>query len=82
VEGHTDTDGNAAFNWDLSVGRATSVVKELTKNGVDPSRITAAGRGEFQPVASNKTPSGKAKNRRTEIILSPRLDALYDIINE
>jgi len=81
VEGHTDTDGDAAFNWDLSVGRATSVVKELTKNGVDPKRITAAGRGEFYPVATNDTSAGKAQNRRTEIILSPKLDALYNIIN-
>jgi chemotaxis protein MotB len=81
VEGHTDTDGEASFNWDLSVGRATSVVKELTKNGVDPKRITAAGRGEFYPIASNNSSAGKAQNRRTEIILSPKLDALYNIIN-
>ncbi len=82
VEGHTDTDGDAAFNWDLSVGRATSVVKVLTANGVDPTRITAAGRGEFYPVASNDTAAGKAKNRRTEIILTPKLDLLYQIIEE
>jgi chemotaxis protein MotB len=81
VEGHTDTDGEASFNWDLSVGRATAVVKELTKNGVDPKRVTASGRGEFYPVATNDTSSGKAQNRRTEIILTPKLDALYNIIN-
>ena len=82
VEGHTDTDGDAAFNWDLSVGRATSVVKVLTANGVDPQRITAAGRGEFYPVASNDTAKGKAQNRRTEIILTPKLEALYELIGE
>lgn len=81
VEGHTDTDGDANFNWDLSVQRATSVIKELTANGVDPARITAAGRGEHFPVAPNDTATGKAQNRRTEIILTPNLDALYSIIN-
>lgn len=81
VEGHTDTDGDAAFNWDLSVGRATTIVKELTKNGVDPKRITASGRGEYFPVAPNDTAQGKAQNRRTEIILEPNLDALYQLIN-
>ncbi|MEQ8704504.1 MAG: OmpA family protein [Phaeodactylibacter sp.] len=82
VEGHTDTDGDAAFNWDLSVGRATSVVKVLTADGLDPARITAAGRGEFYPVASNDTAKGKAQNRRTEIILTPKLEALYELIGE
>jgi chemotaxis protein MotB len=81
VEGHTDTDGSADLNWDLSVGRATSVVKELTRNGVEPQRIIAAGRGEFFPVAPNTSEQGKAQNRRTEIILTPRLDALFNIIN-
>jgi chemotaxis protein MotB len=80
VEGHTDTDGDADFNWDLSVGRATAVVKELTKGGVDPKRVTAAGRGEFFPVATNETAAGKSQNRRTEIILTPKLDALYELI--
>ncbi|MCB0638841.1 MAG: OmpA family protein, partial [Lewinella sp.] len=80
VEGHTDTDGEADFNWDLSVGRATAVVKVLTANGVAPERIIASGRGEFFPVASNNTSAGKAQNRRTEIILTPRLDVLYDLL--
>lgn len=79
VEGHTDSDGESAFNWDLSVGRATTVVKELTRNGVSPERIIAAGRGEFYPVAPNSSASGKAQNRRTEIILTPDLDQLYTI---
>ncbi len=81
VEGHTDTDGTADLNWDLSVGRATSVVKELTRSGLDPKRIIASGRGEFFPVATNTDEQGKAQNRRTEIILTPKLDALFDLIN-
>jgi chemotaxis protein MotB len=81
VEGHTDTDGTADFNWDLSVSRATAVVKELTSHGVEPKRITAAGRGFYVPVDSNESAEGKAKNRRTEIILSPKLDQLYRLLN-
>ncbi|HMQ64146.1 MAG TPA: OmpA family protein [Flavilitoribacter sp.] len=82
VEGHTDTDGTASRNWDLSVLRATSVVKVLTQYNVSPARIIASGRGFYAPVASNNTPLGKAQNRRTEIVLSPKLDELYNIINE
>jgi len=81
VEGHTDSDGDDALNWDLSVGRATSVVKELTKNNVDPKRIIAAGRGEHFPVAGNESSAGKAQNRRTEIILTPKLDVLYQLLD-
>ncbi len=80
VEGHTDSDGSAERNWELSVLRATAVVNVLTDNGVDPKRVTASGRAFFDPVASNATSSGKAQNRRTEIILSPNLDELYDIL--
>ncbi|MGB4829976.1 MAG: OmpA family protein, partial [Chitinophagales bacterium] len=70
-------------NWDLSVLRATSIVKILTvDNSVDAKRVTAAGRGEYFPVADNGTTDGKSKNRRTEIILSPNLDALYDLLNK
>lgn len=82
VEGHTDTDGDAAFNWDLSVGRATTVVKELTTNGVAADRIIASGRGQFYPIAANTTAAGKAQNRRTEIILTPKLEGLYELIGE
>jgi chemotaxis protein MotB len=82
VEGHTDTDGEAAFNWDLSVGRATTVVKELTTNGVAAERIIAAGRGQFYPIAANSTAAGKAQNRRTEIILTPKLEGLFELIGE
>jgi chemotaxis protein MotB len=86
VEGHTDSDayrGNQQVrdNWDLSVMRATSVVKILTENsGVSPLRVSAAGRGEFMPLASNDTPEGKAKNRRTEIILTPNLSGLLELV--
>ncbi len=88
VEGHTDSDafnGSTAIkdNWDLSVMRATSIVKILTDNpGVDPQRITAAGRSEYLPIASNETREGKAKNRRTEIIITPNLDELMQVLGE
>lgn len=88
VEGHTDADafnGKTAVkdNWDLSVMRATSIVKILTANkGVDPARITAAGRSEFVPVATNETVEGKAKNRRTEIIITPDLDKIVKVLGE
>lgn len=88
VEGHTDTDpfnggGTIKDNWDLSVMRATSVVRILTEEGkMNKTMLTAAGRGEFVPVADNNTAAGKAKNRRIEIILTPNLDALFEIINE
>ncbi len=82
VEGHTDPDGSPAKNWDLSVRRATAVVKILTETNVNADRITASGRSFYYPIASNATAAGKAKNRRTEIILSPNLDQLYKIINE
>lgn len=82
VEGHTDSDGNASSNWDLSVKRATAVVKILTTHGLEPERVTAAGRAFYAPLVSNGTKDGRAKNRRTEIILSPNLDDLYKLINE
>lgn len=86
VEGHTDNvpigRGTQYMNdnWDLSVMRATSIVRILTNNGLDPSIITAAGKGEFAPVASNDSASNKALNRRTEIILTPKLDELFEIL--
>jgi len=86
IEGHTDTvpirNDKFADNWALSVGRATSIVRILTKDyGVDPHRIVASGRGEFKPVQSNETAEGKTLNRRTEIILSPNLAPLYQLLN-
>ncbi len=82
VEGHTDSDGAPAANWDLSVRRATAVVKILGDFGVSPSRMTAAGRGLYAPVAPNDSAANKALNRRTDIILSPKLDQLYQIIKQ
>jgi chemotaxis protein MotB len=86
VEGHTDSvpyggSGKLVDNWDLSAKRATSIVRILTKDSkIDPAKITAAGRGEFSPIESNATPEGRAKNRRTEIILMPDLSKLYEIV--
>lgn len=82
VEGHTDSDGTPAANWDLSTRRATAVVKILGEYGVPPARMTASGRGLYAPVAPNDTPANKARNRRTEIILSPKLDQLYQMIKQ
>ncbi|WP_251966239.1 OmpA family protein [Parabacteroides sp. AD58] len=86
IEGHTDTKPihTARFedNWDLSVIRATSVVRILTKDyGVSPMQIVPSGRGEFMPVADNETADGRSKNRRTEIIIAPKLDELLKILN-
>lgn len=80
VEGHTDPDGTAEKNWDLSVSRATSVVKILTGYGANPDNIIASGRAYYFPIAPNDTEEDKSKNRRTEIILSPDLNALYSLI--
>ena len=87
IEGHTDDvpyggQGTVADNWDLSTKRATAIVRILVNNNVSPKQITAAGRGEFLPVASNASVSGKAKNRRIEIILAPNLDAINELLNE
>ncbi len=86
IEGHTDnvpykSRGEIKDNWDLSVMRATSIIRIILDNSnVDPKRLTASGRGEFMPVASNKSADGRAKNRRTEIILTPKLDELFKIL--
>lgn len=88
VEGHTDNDpfngtGVLKDNWDLSVKRATSVVRILTEKGnVEPTKVAASGRSEYIPVVENSTKEDKAKNRRTEIILSPKLDKIMDLINK
>jgi len=86
IEGHTDNvpltgQNQVKDNWDLSVMRATSIVKILLANGkINPKRLVASGRGEFLPVEPNTSAANKAKNRRTEIILSPKLDELMQII--
>ncbi|MDZ4668175.1 MAG: OmpA family protein [bacterium] len=87
IEGHTDNVPikTAQFkdNWDLSVARATNIVRLLDETyKVDAKMLTAAGRGEYVPKASNETTEGRAKNRRTEIILTPKLDELYKLINK
>lgn len=87
VEGNTDTDPisrpNIRNNWDLSTLRASSVVQALQNNyGVDPKRMTAGGRGEYNPVASNSTVEGKALNRRTQIIITPKLDQFMELIDQ
>lgn len=87
IEGHTDSKpiNTVQFkdNWDLSVIRATSVVRILTKDyGVNPLQIQPCGRGEFMPVADNESADGRAKNRRTEIIMAPKLDKLYQMLNQ
>ncbi|WP_396210783.1 OmpA family protein [Flavobacterium sp.] len=89
IEGHTDNDkfggavGGVENNWDLSTKRATAIVNILTENkNVNKQNLTAAGRGEFAPIASNDTSEGKAKNRRIEIILTPKLDEISKMLNE
>jgi len=86
IEGHTDSipinTNRFKDNWDLSVARATSVVRILTTNGVEPDRLTASGKGEFTPKASNATKEGRATNRRTELVLSPKLNELMQLLGQ
>lgn len=90
IEGHTDNDkitgtltGGIENNWDLSTKRATAIVNILTSNPkVNKSNLTAAGRSEFAPLMSNESAEGKAKNRRIEIILTPKLDEITKLLNE
>lgn len=87
VEGHTDNvpigkkSQYMQDNWDLSVMRATSITKILTKAGVSTSQITASGKGEYSPLVANTSDQNKQKNRRTEIIITPHLDELFKILN-
>jgi chemotaxis protein MotB len=86
VEGHTDDvpfakgTGSISDNWELSALRATSIVKVLVGEGAPAARLTAAGRGEFIPVAEGKTAEARQKNRRSEIILTPKLDELFKVL--
>jgi len=87
IEGNTDnvpiSKPNIRNNWDLSALRASSVVQALqNQHGVDPKRLTAGGRGEYNPVASNATEEGRAKNRRTQIIITPKLDEFMELIGQ
>ena len=89
IEGHTDNDkffgavGSIENNWDLSTKRATAIVNILNENAkINKQNLTAAGRGEFAPLMSNDTPEGKSKNRRIEIILTPKLDEISKLLND
>lgn len=87
IEGHTDSKsiktGFIQDNWDLSVMRATSITRILQyKYGVKPERLVAAGRSQYTPLASNDTSEGRSKNRRTKIIIMPKLDEFFDILNQ
>jgi chemotaxis protein MotB len=88
IEGHTDNvpyagSGQVKGNWDLSTKRATAIVQILRENvDINPENLTAAGRGEYAPVATNDTAEGKAKNRRIEVILTPKLDEITKLLND
>lgn len=87
IEGNTDNvpiiKPNIRNNWDLSALRASSVVQSLQNNyGVDPKRLTAGGRGEYNPIAANDNETGKTQNRRTQIIITPKLDQFMDLIGK
>jgi len=86
IEGHTDNvpikTNLYKDNWDLSVARSTNIVRMICDEfGVESKRVTASGKGEYFPVANNETPEGRAKNRRTEIVLSPKLEELFKLLN-
>ncbi len=87
IEGNTDnvpiSRENIRNNWDLAALRASSVVQELqNRYGVDPKRLTAGSRGEYNPIASNDTPAGRQRNRRTQIIITPKLDEFLELIDQ
>lgn len=87
VEGHTDNvpikNSVLVDNWDLSVKRATSIVRILQNDfGIDPKRLVASGRGEFIPLTDNSSPDGRARNRRTRILVLPKIDQFYDMIEK
>ena len=86
IEGHTDSipiRGKYEDNWALSTARASSIVRILVNDyKVDPRSVVASGHSMYDPIATNSTPEGRAQNRRTEIILSPKLDELYNLINQ
>ena len=88
IEGHTDNvpmkgTGEIKDNWDLSVMRATSVVKIITSNSnISPDRLTAAGKGEFNPLDNSNTVDGRKKNRRIEVVITPKLDEIFKVLEK
>lgn len=86
VEGHTDNvpyqSGVLLDNWDLSVKRSTAIIRELQNLGINPERLVAAGRADYVPLVSNDTPENRAINRRTRIVVLPKIDQFYDLIEK
>jgi chemotaxis protein MotB len=86
IEGHTDSRSYASGvlldNWDLSVKRSTSVIRELQKMGVNPSQLIAAGRSSYVPLVDNENAMNRAKNRRTRVVVMPKIDQFYNMIEE
>jgi len=83
IEGHTDNTGTAKINWELSAMRAVSIINLIQENSsIDPGRLIASGRGMYHPVDNANTPDAKLKNRRIEIILTPKLEVLFKLLNE
>jgi chemotaxis protein MotB len=86
IEGHTDSksysNGLLVDNWDLSVKRSTSVIRELQSMGVNPAQLIAAGRSSYIPLAENDTAENRAKNRRTRVVVMPKIDQFYDMIEK
>jgi chemotaxis protein MotB len=84
IEGHTDSqsysNGLLVDNWDLSVKRSTSIIRELQGMGVDPAQLVAAGRSSYVPLTTNDTAINRAKNRRTRVVLLPKIDQFYEMI--
>ena len=86
IEGHTDSrsysSGVLLDNWDLSVKRSTSIIRELQKMDVNPSQLIAAGRSSYVPLVDNDTALNRAKNRRTRVVVMPKIDQFYDMIEK
>ncbi|TWP28738.1 hypothetical protein ETU09_05330 [Apibacter muscae] len=87
IQGHTDSDkyvgnGNIKDNWDLSVMRATAITKILQSEGISPEKMTASGRSQYAPIASNSNPTSKALNRRVDIIIAPNLSEINKLLNQ
>jgi len=86
IEGHTDnksySNGVLLDNWDLSVKRSTSIIRELQKMGVNPAQLIAAGRSSYVPLVDNESAENRAKNRRTRVVVMPKIDQFYDMIEK